>query len=453
MNSKVLSFIISQKLISNGDIVFAAVSGGMDSMAMLHCLQSLKERLKIDLKAVHVNHGVRPVDTDLDEELVHEVCSNYKIPLTVERLTGFDISANENDLRQSRYAAFQKVIDSYPGAKIATAHHLNDQLETFLMRLAKGSSLKGLRAIPSKRDEFIRPLLFLKKQEIEKYVNENKISYRDDYTNQDINKLRNCIRHKLAPVLIDTFGDDFYNGFKKSVDELNQIYEVYREYNNHLFEKIIKAGKNYLSVDIKNYKSLPVIQRRHLVEYCILKFYPLNFSVSYKFHREFDAFALFAKTGASFRFKNDLYVVKNRAALHFTNTATRIPKSGAELFLDREVCFRKNIITVKRVKCEQIRFASDVNCEYICSDRLKFPLKIRSWNYGDYFYPLGMASKQKLSDFFVNQKVAVYEKYEIPIVENDGEIVWIAGFRIDDRYKISKKCKQCYELKLVKDKE
>ena len=170
MIEKIIAFIKANNLILPNDRIIAAISGGVDSMAMLYCLNIIKEQFSFNLSVIHVNHGVRPGDSDDDEKLVRDRCEEYALEIHVRKLSGFNLESSEDDLRKARYASFHEILLKCSDAKIATAHTLDDQLETFIMRLAKGSKLKGLCGIPVQRDVFIRPMLNLTKKEINEPV-------------------------------------------------------------------------------------------------------------------------------------------------------------------------------------------------------------------------------------------------------------------------------------------
>ncbi|MGD9900153.1 MAG: tRNA lysidine(34) synthetase TilS [Calditrichaceae bacterium] len=447
MDAKVFSCITSRKLISPGDKIYAAVSGGVDSMVLLYILNSLKSKLSISLHVIHINHKIRKIETDLDEDLVRETCKKLEIPFFCESLKGFDLSSSENHLREARYRCFDDVLEKNPGAKIVTAHHLNDQLETFLMRLSKGSSLRGLRGIPIERPGYIRPMLYVEKGKIVAYAKRNNIPYRIDHTNADTQKTRNKIRHELVPELEKVMGENFLSGFGKSIDDLQETYLAFNDLSARLFEKIVINKDGNTGFSKNKYTQLTEKLRRHLLEYCVSMFKSLNFSIPEHLFRQFDAFVSDARTGAYFTLSKEMTVLKDRNFIYFSYNKDEL-NIELELSEAQSVSIGRNKILIKPVTDRQIKFSTDPRIEYICGDRIKFPLKVRHWREGDFFYPLGMNGKQKLSDFFINQKLSRYKKMDIPVLINQNEIVWIAGFQIDNRYKITKKCNRFYELRI-----
>jgi len=448
--SRVHTFIVAHQLILPGDTIAAAVSGGVDSMVMLDILLRLRSELPFDLRVIHINHGIRGSESDLDQTLVEEICTQNQLPFFSEKLRGFSGNSSEESLREARYAVFEAYLERIAGGKIATAHHLDDRMETFFMRLARGSGVKGLRSIPVRRGPYIRPLLFLRREEIHGYAERHHIPYRVDSTNKDRTKLRNNIRETLTPVLLDVFGKDFYRGFTKSLQDLDEIYAIYEDENRKLFSEMIEKEENRLKFRPAQYKSLPTRQRRHLLEYCISYFYPLNFGFAETYFKEFDKFTEKAQTGAVFHFDYNIRVFKERDHIVFHQDETAQFKPLQLSAPDSVTENRVFKFSIKRLAGRPTTLKKENPfIEIICGDRLFFPLQIRGWQEGDWFYPLGMNKKQKLSDFFINQKIERLDKKHIPLLVNRDEIVWVAGLRLDHRYRVQKECKTLYEVEVI----
>ncbi len=445
MIKKIVPFIKTHNLILPDDHIIAAVSGGVDSMVMLSCLNSLAEDFYFQLSVVHINHGVRPKDTDKDEKLVRDWCKKHILEIHVIKLTNFNLKSSEDDMRNARYEAFDKILAKFSNAKIALAHTLDDQLETFFMRLAKGSKLKGLCGISIKRDAYIRPMLNLTKKEIYQYAKDNHIPFNEDYTNKDTMKLRNRIRHQLVPKLIEIFGENFYEGFQRSQKDLQSVYSAFMDSIQIFTNKYVKKVNNNLEIELKQYQKLSVPERYQLLNGCVSEFYPLNFQIRTTYFEKFDQFVKEASTGKQFKFEKNLICVKNRSSICFLIDQNMALKE-LELYLDQVVYIGRNKISLKRVENGERVINDQKYTELICGDRIYLPLKVRYWKKGDYFYPLGMNNKQKVSDFFINQKLNRMEKAKIPLILNQSEIVWIVGMRLDNRYKLTKFCENIYKL-------
>lgn len=418
-------------------------------MVMLDVLLQLRKKLNFDVQVLHVHHGIRGKESDEDERFVQDFCVRKNIPFFSRRLTGFDRNSSEDALRRARYEVFESFLSDSVNGKLATAHHLDDRLETFLMRLAKGSGIKGLRSIPVRRGPYIRPLLFLTREEIARYAAERQIAWRDDSSNLDEDKLRNKIRLRLTPVLQDVFGREFYAGFAKSLKELDEWYRMYESDNRILFAEMNQPTEEGLSLSIDKYRRLPALRRRRMLEYCISSFYPLNFTIPTGYFAEFDSFVAQARTGALFHFKQQVSALKERDEIVFIKGR---PESFPSLFIPEDLSVAENRsfkIRITRLDKAPADFKNPkADTEIICGDRIRFPLEVRGWREGDWFFPLGMNKKQKLSDFFINRKIDLHKKKSLPLLVNKDEIVWVAGYRIDNRYRVTPDCKTIYKLEI-----
>ena len=448
---RLFSFCKSHQLISPNDTVFVAISGGMDSVALLDSLLELnKNMLPINIKAIHVNHGIRGAEAARDEHFVRSFCADRKVELEVVHLQGLHIRKDEATLREARYQAFETLLSKHPRAKLATAHTLDDNVETLIMRLAKGSSLKGLRGIPVKRGAYIRPFLFLTRAEIQQYVQSRKLSFVQDSSNASLNYLRNRIRHQLLPVFKEIFGEQFYAGMGKSLQEINAFYNLFEKEFARLAEETLVRHPDKIEIDLQKYKYLDILYRYRLIDYCISAFYPLNYSFSKTYMQRIDRFIRLARVGAVLNAYEDVRFVKDRQVVIVTRVS--VPPSDVllsePLKSETKVRFGAFEIGIRKVSLADVKFSEDKNVEFICGDSICFPLVIRHWQAGDRFYPLGLGKSQKVKEFFINQKIDVLRKKEIPIVCNGDEIVWIAGMRLDERYRVHKTCKRIYRLKV-----
>lgn len=450
MLERLRAFIHTHNLLSPNDTLILAVSGGLDSMVMLDLFLHLDDVVKAKPAVIHINHGLRGSDSDTDEHLVRDICLHNGLDFYSDRLTNLSENANEDVMRQARYKAFEKILALHFNAKLATAHHLDDQFETFLMRLAKGTSLKGLGSIPEKRSAYIRPMLGFHRAELEKYAQEHQISYRVDATNQDISKLRNHIRKNIVPNIIEVFGDSFYAGFDKTLSELKSRQKNLADDNERLFKTLFKVKQGNGSLALEDYNDLPDLQKRDLFQYCVSHLDPLNYLASNEMWQSFDRFVAQAKTGTQFLISKKIKVYKNRTTLLFTISSDK-EWPARELFPDSSVDWGNRRIKLQEVSRKQVEFRNDPNREFFCGDKVTFPIQVRSWKNGDVFRPLGMRGTKKLSDFLIDFKIDRNKKMSIPIITNGSKIIWIAGYRLDDRFKVTEHCKKIFEIDLTKE--
>ncbi len=446
--NKVLSFLKDKKLIEPADHISVAVSGGADSVCLLYILKELAASLRFQISVLHVNHHTRGEESDKDQFFVDSISKSMGLPFYVYHAENLNKSSSEEKMRIERYRIFKEHHNRH-NCKIATAHHLDDQLETFLMRLFKGSGPKGLKSIPAKRDFFIRPLLHLSKNELTDYIKKNKIKHRFDKSNDSPEKLRNKVRQRLTPALQEIFKSDFLNAFDLSLRRLTMMVEEFEKKSVSLFKQMTDVSDNKISIPIDDFLKLSGMRRIIFIEYCFNAINGVSSHIDSFWVEKIKELALKKISGRRFQIKENFWVSRNRDQLifhkkHFTKDSSK------KLYPNATVTFNHFEIEIKAVESAEVVFSRNNNEEFINGDNISFPLTIRSWKKGDFFYPLGMKKKQKLSDFFTNNKKDIFEKNLIPIVANYDQIVWIAGERIDNRYAWNKKVEKTFKLTVRK---
>ena len=416
-----------------------AVSGGMDSVAMMEIFS----QLDFEFGIAHCNFQLRGEESDGDEALVKSLADKYKVPFYNVK---FDtaVFANQNNIsiqvaaRELRYEWFEKVRDEHKYDYIATAHHLNDNIETVVHNFIKGTGIKGLRGMQVKRDRLIRPLLSVSQEEIKAFQEEYKLEYRDDSSNASDKYTRNNIRHNLIP-LIEQINPGFESGFEdrlKVFADLERLYEnQVKKVNKQLFEE---RGSD-IYIPIRKLKKLPE-RRSILFEYI----QPHGFTGS-----QVDDIlaALDSEPGRQF-LSPSARIIKDRLFLILTQlgqtdfTTLLIQKD------DKEVTLPDAKLSISIEHTAKIKIKKEKEYAYLDMDKLEFPLVLRLWKKGDYFYPFGMVmKKKKVSKYFKDQKIAIHEKEKIWILESNKKVAWITGERIDERYKVSPKTKSIYVIK------
>ena len=451
MISRFISFVNDHRLIVPGDHICVAASGGLDSTALLHLLYLTRGQLGIHLSAIHVNHAVRGAESDKDEAFVRDLCARLNIPLTVRRLAGLTPDSSEQTMRDLRYREFDRLLAENPGAKIATGHHLDDQMETVLMRMARGSYVTGLKGIPVKRPGYIRPLLFARRCELRQFLTERKLSFRVDQTNRDPDKTRNRVRHILMPALRETFGPAFDAGFLKTIDHFARIDEFLTQHDKHWLEQNGRIRREEIAFSLNAFSGLPEWRQRRVIMYCIWLLNPLNSMLSAETLRGFRQFAAKARTGGRFYFPGGVEALLDRGTVLLSRASSGTEELRKELFPGQVVSLKRNKIRAELVSFKDVVFSNRKDEEYICGDRLRWPLAIRHWQAGDYFFPLGVHGRQKISDFLINQKVNLREKKQTLVLLNGSDVVWLIGRRLDERYAVSESCQTVYRLKIEKE--
>ena len=436
------SYIGEQGLCRPEDRVLLAVSGGIDSVVMAH----LYYAAGYDCAIAHCNFQLRGRDSDADEAFVRSLSSLLEYPVYVKR---FDVEGHirENGgsvqmaARELRYTWFRELVSAYKFDAVATAHNLNDSVETFFLNLTRGTGIRGLLGIPPRNGNIIRPLLFATREEIMSYCRKEGFEYREDASNLKTKYTRNKIRHDLLPVL-----ERINPGYLRTLSmDMNRLREVEAIFNDAVEEKrkaLFHSEKDRITVDITSLKSLSP-QGSWLFEL----FSPYGFSRS---QCEGIQQIIEARPGRrSVSPTHQLFKDRDRLILVKQET-----QQMQRYYLDSpdqpsSLPFSMDIEIVERNRLDEI--PSDRSTACLDLDLIQFPLTIRHWLFGDYFYPLGMDQMKKVSDFFVDNKVPVPEKERIWILASGRKIVWIVGHRIDHRFRITEKTRKVLMLKVQSD--
>lgn len=412
-----------------------AVSGGMDSVAMTH----LFHHFRLDFDMAHCNFHLREDESDRDMYFVMDLSLRYGCTLHIKEFYHHDFKSRkkksvEMAARELRYEWFDTLSPHYDF--IVTAHHANDNAETLLLHLARGTGLKGLTGIPPVNGKIIRPLLPFSSAMIGEYVSGRRLEYRNDRTNQSDEYHRNKIRHHVIPEL-EKVNPSFIRTVAKDIGVLTRQYLFYREYMDREKEKLIRRqGEKIL---------IPLEGLRHSDHAELLLYEILS---GYGFGSDTIARIMAGLRGAPGKqfFSASHLVVKDRESLILA--PLREMKDAPVLFPDpgsmKEYGFEMQKITYTGSGS----YETDTSVIYTDARKLKFPLTLRYWEKGDFFFPFGMNGKKKLSDFFNDRKIDRISKHSIPLLCCGDDIVWVVGYRADNRFRIEEnKTKQFYKIK------
>ena len=453
MIERVKRFIQTNQLITTQTKhVFAAVSGGVDSSVLLHVLHILSPDYGYRLHVVHFNHRTRGKESEADAKFVGELAEQYRIDIEMGILPATVNKMTETVLRDERYKFFTKILSRYENAVLATGHNRDDNIETFLMRLGKGSGLNGLLAIKPRRDDYIRPLLIVSRKEIEDYASKHDLTFRTDKSNSDVAIPRNAIRHLIIPFLKEHLNENLEDNLLKVIEDLSEYHRIYEDKLTEATISSIKKSKTGISLNRKRYLYYNQAIRRGLIEYCISSMYPLNYKVSDKNFQVWDRFIMNAQSGKRHSIFENGVAIAERNLILFGNRS-EICEVTYELSVNNSVAINdKSVISLNKIKADNVSFDTDQNVEIIDGEKSGKNLVVRYWQKGDRFNPLGMINSRKLSDFFIDLKLSEQSKREIPIVCKQDQIIWVAGFRLDERFKVTEQTKVFYRLTLMKNK-
>ena len=425
-------------LIVEGEKIILALSGGIDSMV----LADLLLKAKVEFVAAHCNFHLRGEESDGDEKFVCEFAEKNGIHCFVKHFDTEKYAAEqgvsiEMAARDLRYAWFEQLRQQLGYDKIAVAHHADDQAETFFINLLRGAGLNGLKGMKPQNGVIIRPLLWASREQIRKYAVENHIVWREDHTNAESVYLRNKIRNQLLPIF-DELQSEARQGLYKSLEHLSSENELYRAL---LKEKLAQIVEQDGDVQRLPYSKLVKTEVPEPVEGPTFSFQLLfEWLRQFGFNTDqcrfiYDAIGkgvgnqYFSATHCAVIGRDGLQLAEIKAK---TNNEIQIEIGEEEILSPVHLCFSK----LEKTSASVIDKSPEV--AQLDFDTLKFPLTLRHWRHGDRFHPLGMKGSKLLSDFFVDQKLTEYQKQNVwLLVSADGDILWVVGYRIDDRFKVS----------------
>jgi tRNA(Ile)-lysidine synthase len=400
-----------------------AVSGGVDSMVLL----DLFYKLRFDICVVHCNFQLRGKESDGDELFVQVKSKKLKVKSYFIR---FDTEkySKENKLsiqiaaRKLRYNWFQEII-SLGFDYVLTAHHLDDNVETFLINFTRGTGLEGLTGIPTQNGNIIRPLLPFSREEIENYALENKIQWREDSSNTSDKYFRNKLRHDIVPLLKE-LNTGFLDSFQNTLHHLQQAESLVNDASKLVYEKVVLVKENQLEIQLKP-----------LLTFQNYKSYLYQWLKEYRFSAWNDIYDLVEAQSGKQVFSNTHVLLKDRNKLILSE---RKAASKTEVYFIDSIESKVNI-PLKLSFCKVLNISEiNSNCIFVDEDKIKFPLTIRKWQEGDAFYPLGMTGKKKLSKYFKDEKYSLLDKENQWLLCSADQIVWVIGKRADNRFKTLK---------------
>ncbi|MGB3948839.1 MAG: tRNA lysidine(34) synthetase TilS [Bacteroidia bacterium] len=444
MLTSFLTYIAKQKLVTQKHTVLLAVSGGIDSVVMV----DLFHKAGLKFAIAHCNFQLRNVESNEDEQFVKALAHKYNVAFHVIKFKTAEIAKkNKTSIqvtaRELRYQWFEKIRTENKYATIATAHHLNDSIETFIINFTRGTGISGLHGILPKQGNVIRPLLFATKQEIENHAKKHTLIFREDSSNASDKYTRNKIRHHIVPVLKE-INPNFENAFEKNIQQLIDTEAIYKNEIENKRASIVIKQQNTTTLSIKALKALTPLNT-YLYEF--LKPFDFNATTVYEIEKALDA-----ESGKLFLSPTHR-IIKDREALLIEKLTDK--KTTDEEFTikknQKTLVFSNQQLEIKTIKVEKTQLSNNAFEAFIDWGKLEFPLTVRKWKQGDSFYPLGMKGKKKLSDFFIDKKLSLYQKENIWVLTSGNKIVWIMGLRLDERFKITEKSTKIVQINLIKN--
>lgn len=426
-------FISEKQLFSSNEKILLTVSGGIDSIVLF----DLFLKAGFSFGVAHCNFSLRGPESDGDEQFVSDLAIKHGISIHVKR---FDTStfASDNALsiqmaaRELRYTWFEELAQKYGYAAVATAHQLNDIIETTLINLSRGTGIAGLHGIPEKNGNIIRPLLFAGRDQIRAYAEQNNLEWREDSSNIEEKYARNLIRHQIVPVL-KKLNPNLEEVFKQNTERFKGTEQLFKYHIQQYRAELLTGTPNGQRIAVAGIDATPA-PFTILTE--LLLPFGFNFATIQTIYKN-----RFQPSGATY-YSPGFMLQKDRDAWLLT-PIEQISDFEYTVYPESSLTVPTGTIHFQTINIESFKgFSNAQHIAYIDADKIDWPLKIRNWQDGDKFYPFGMQGMKKVSDFLIDLKVPVSQKKKIPILINKGEILWIVGFRTDKTYKITDSTKK-----------
>lgn len=440
MVEQFLKYIHNEKLFHSSQRILLAVSGGADSMLMLH----LFVNAGFTVAVAHCNFGLRGRESDGDEQFVSDYCDQHNLACYTRQFNTSEFAQEEGisiemAARDLRYEWFSGLLDRHGYDYLATAHHQDDVIETFLINLSRGSGIKGLSGIQPKSGRIIRPMLFANRAEILDYCLRMAIAYRTDSSNLDTVYKRNLVRREILP-LLEEVNPAFRKNVLKTIGALHETGQLFQQRMSEIKAFVYSEDEQGAMIHIEKLLNMSPLRT---VLFELIR--PFGFQAE----QTSDIIDSLGKASGRKFFSQAYRLVKDREYLLISPFRSK----QDEVFYIEEDC--KTItypvhLTVERFdRTKDFRFSTHSNIIDLDLEKLVFPLILRHWQAGEYFQPLGMTGLKKLSDFFIDQKYSIPEKENTWILASGNQLVWIVGKRMDDRFKITQKTNNVLRFRLL----
>ena len=434
MYAQFKKFVYRHALMTPDDRVLLGVSGGLDSVVLLH----LTRRFTRNVAVAHVNYKLRGRESDNDARWIQRLCHEWGVPCFVKEYSVAEPEKGRSvqmAARALRYRWFNELAEEKQFTRIATAHHSNDQAETVLLNLVRGTGMAGLKGIPVKRMNIIRPLLFASKQDLEQYAHQHELNWREDSSNQEIKYKRNYLRKKVIPQL-EKLNPSFLQRFTENFTYYQEADTILHEYVNHFMSNNLAQDHEAEWFTFQSLSTCSAmlsllhqwLDQKGFSRQQVRDLYDAMMNDSLQTGRKFESHNYQLVVN-----RNELVLAgKNKAFVNLPVT----PKS-TELLVWQHVTLTHQMVTA-----DHLEPAFTPNRAYLDSDKISYPLVLRNWQAGDWFIPFGMSGKQKISDYLINNKVRLISKQRTLVLCSGKDIVWLPGHRIDERFKMSSSTKR-----------
>ena len=419
----------------NQSKLLIAISGGLDSVVLTH----LCHKLGFNIALAHCNFNLRGNESDTDEDFVLQLAENLELEVFVQRFDT-ELYAKEKKCsiqmaaRELRYTWFAELAEQLKFDYILTAHHADDNLETFIINFTRGTGLEGLKGIPEVNDKFVRPLLSFSSKDIETYAQENNMKWRDDSSNKSVKYLRNKLRHEVIPILKE-INPSLLQSFQSTLSNLNDTADIIEESTNAVLKRAIETiDENHVAFKISEFKNVNNP-----------KAYLFEIFKDYGFTEWNDVVDLLdAETGKQV-FSNTHRLIKNREHLLLSKIQLN---DNQEILITEDDDKKQTGLGILFFNETDAVLEPSLNCIYVDKALLKFPLTLRNKKEGDVFYPLGMSGKKKVSKYFKDERLSLLDKENTWLLCSGDRIIWVVNRRADNRFRVTESTKHILKIEL-----
>lgn len=466
MIEKVLNYIDEYKLVDKGESIIVGLSGGPDSVCLVHILSRVKEALDIKIYPVHINHMLRGQESNEDQNYVIKLCRSLDLEIYIYSSDIKKIASDrgislEEAGREERYRIFNHVANSCAGGKIAVAHNKNDQAETVLLNIIRGSGLDGLNGMEPKRGNIIRPLLEVERWEIEAYCRDNRLNPRIDSSNHCNIYTRNKIRIDLIPHIDKLFDTDIVHSINKMLMVVKDDIHFMHEDTDKIYgELCINSHFNKVELDLYKLGKCHVSQIRRVIRKAISVVKGDLKGIESVHIKDIIDLIKDGRTGAFICLPKKIRAQRSYTTLNiFIENPIRekIEKYKKQLdifsatYVEGLGVFESIIETWSENQYARHINAGDKNIiQYFDFDKFKEKIYVRTRENGDVFKPLNSNGTKKLKEFFIDTKVPREDRDNIPLLAVNGEIVWIIGHKISDKFKVTENTKRVLKISFKK---
>lgn len=435
---RLMDFVNQEQLLKNGDKLLLAVSAGADSTAMLYLFSRLRFSCNFSLLAVHINHRLRGENSDLDEKQIKGVCTRLNVPLIIRRIELDGTQDLENRARIARFDVFKQILNIYRFDKVLLAHHKWDLAETVLLNLFRGSGLSGMAGIKPKQGNVIHPMLAFSPRELRELLTETGINWREDESNFDNRFTRNRVRNELMPHLSETYNPQIREKLAEEAAILLQADQYIAIRAERRFKKItLENGNGRVILSIPELLKAPYIEQFYILREAFG--FTCGSRLDFLGSHLRDLIGLLNSEGSKYiSLPRGVVAIKRYGELHFSVYPGDVQAQISDaLVIESEraravhMDYRFNFKYLKVLPSNHREHRADRII--LDADKVSGKIRIRQRAAGDRFVPFGMNDFKKLKDFFIDEKVAKYDRDLIPIFEDEEKIIWICGYRMDDR--------------------